>query len=143
MVPLALQAVVILAVMTPFSFDLHLTGALAGLSLLSVFGVGLGSLSYALALAVRKQDWMFWVVQQTLIFPLMLLSGLLLPLESGPGWMQVVAEFNPLTYLVDAERSLFAGDIVSTTVLWGVLAGLITAGLGLVVGIRGMSRSAD
>jgi len=143
MVPLALQAVVILAVMTPFSFDLHLTGALAGLALLAVFGVGLGSLSYALALAVRKQDWMFWVVQQTLIFPLMLLSGLLLPLESGPGWMQVVAKFNPLTYLVDAERSLFAGDIVSTTVLWGVLAGLITAGLGLVVGIRGMSRSAD
>jgi ABC-2 type transport system permease protein len=71
MVPLALQAVVILAVMTPFSFDLHLTGALAGLALLAVFGVGLGSLSYALALAVRKQDWMFWVVQQTLIFPLM------------------------------------------------------------------------
>ncbi len=57
--------------------------------------------------------------------------------------MQVVAKFNPLTYLVDAERSLFAGDIVSTTVLWGVLAGLITAALGLVVGIRGMSRSAD
>ena len=42
----------------------------------AVFGVGIGSLSYALALAVRKQDWMFWVVQQTLIFPLMILSAL-------------------------------------------------------------------
>ena len=28
------------------------------------------------------------MVQQTLLFPLLLLSGMLLPLEAGPGWMQ-------------------------------------------------------
>ncbi len=55
MVPLAGQAVVIVAVMVPFGFRLHLDGALLGLVLLAVFGVGLGSFSYALALAVRKQ----------------------------------------------------------------------------------------
>lgn len=54
----------------------------------SPWGVGLGSLSYALAIAVRKQDWMFWMVQQTVIFPVMILSGMLLPLEPGPGRMQ-------------------------------------------------------
>ena len=85
MVPLAGQAVIIVAVMIPFGFDLHPAGALIGFALLAVFGVGLGSLSYALAIAVRKQDWMFWVVQQTLMFPLMILSGMLLPLETGPG----------------------------------------------------------
>lgn len=57
--------------------------------------------------------------------------------------MQLVARFNPLTYLVDAQRSLFAGDLASATVLGGILAGLVTVALGLVVGIRGMSRSAD
>ena len=86
-------------------------GALIGLALLAVFGIGLGSFSYALAIAVRKQDWMFWVVQQTFLFPLMILSGMLLPLETGPEWMQVASKFNPLTYLVDAERALFAGDV--------------------------------
>jgi ABC-2 type transport system permease protein len=86
MVPLAGQAVVIIAVMIPFGFRLHIAGAVVGLALLAVFGVGLGSLSYALAIAVRKQEWMFWVVQQTLLFPLMILSGMLLPLETGrPG----------------------------------------------------------
>jgi ABC-2 type transport system permease protein len=143
MVPLALQAAVVVAVMTPTSFDLHPVGALAGLALLAVFGVGLGSFSYALALAVRKQDWMFWAVQQTLVFPLMLLSGLLLPLEAGPRWMQVVASFNPLTYLVDAERALFAGQLATADVLQGVVAAVVTAAAGLLVGIRVVVRSAD
>ncbi|MDQ3601841.1 MAG: ABC transporter permease [Actinomycetota bacterium] len=143
MVPLAGQAVIIVAVMMPFGFRLHPVGALTGLILLAVFGVGLGSLSYALAIAVRKQDWMFWVVQQTLIFPLMLLSGMLLPLETGPAWMQVAARFNPLTYVVDAERALFAGELATATVAWGWVAALVTAAVGLTVGVRVMAHSAD
>lgn len=143
MAPLAIQAVVIVAVMIPFGFELYVGGALVGLLLLAVFGIGLGSLSYALAIAVRKQEWMFWVVQQTLIFPLMILSGMLLPLESGPEWMQVASKFNPLTYLVNAERALFAGDVGSAAALWGWVAALVTVAVGLTVGIRSMRHSAD
>ena len=143
MAPLAAQAVIIVAVMIPFGFQLYVGGALIGLLLLAVFGIGLGSLSYALAIAVRKQEWMFWVVQQTLIFPLMILSGMLLPLESGPQWMQVASKFNPLTYLVDAERALFAGDVGSPAAAWGWVAALVTVAVGLTVGIRSMRRSAD
>ena len=142
MVPLFGQAVIVIGVMTPFAFDLHVGGALVGLALLAVFGVGLGSFSYALAIAVRKQDWMFWVVQQTFLFPLMILSGMLLPLETGPGWMRVASKFNPLSYLVDAERTLFSGDVWSSAVLWGLVAAIVTAALGLTVGIRAMLRSA-
>jgi ABC-2 type transport system permease protein len=141
MVPLAGQALVIVVVMLPFGFRFDLGGALAGLALLAVFGVGLGSLSYALAIAVRRQDWMFWAVQQTLLFPLLLLSGILLPLDSGPGWMQAVAQVNPVAHVVDAERALFAGELASTTVVWGWVAALATAAVGLAVGIRAMARS--
>ncbi|CAM3328918.1 ABC transporter permease [Occultella aeris] len=143
MVTLGAQAVLIVAVMVPFGFRLYPAGAVLGLALLAVFGIGLGSLSYALAIAVRKQDWMFWVVQQTFLFPLMILSGMLLPLESGPGWMQVLSRFNPLTYIVDAERALFSGEIATATVAWGVVAAVATLAVGLAVGIRGMRRSAD
>lgn len=142
-VPLLGQAAVVIAVMTPFGFDLHPAGALAGLVMLAVFGIGLGSLSYALAIAVRKQDWMFWVVQQTLLFPVMILAGMLLPLETGPRWMQVAADFNPLTWVLDAERAMFAGELASTTVAWGWVAAVVTAAGGLAVGIRVMSSSAD
>lgn len=141
MVPLAAQSAVVVAVMVPFGFQLHVAGAVVGLALIAVFGVGLGSLSYALAIAVRKQDWMFWVVQQTFLFPLMILSGMLLPLETGPGWMQVASRLNPLAYLVDAERALFAGRLTDTAVLWGWAAALVTAAIGLAVGVRAMVRS--
>lgn len=141
MVPLAGQAVVIVAVMTPFGFRLHLLGALVGLALLALFGVGMGALSYALALAVRRQEWMFWVVQQTLLFPLLILSGTLLPLESGPGWMRAAAAANPLAYVVDAERALFSGEVLSATVAWGWVAAVATTAVGLALGIRGMVRS--
>ena len=41
--------------------------------------------------------------------PLLILSGMLLPLDAGPRWVQIVGRFNPLTWIVDAERALFAG----------------------------------
>lgn len=140
-VTLVAQAVVIVLVMLPFGFRPHLGGALVGLALLAVLGVGISSLSYALAIAVRKQDWMFWVVQQTVLFPVMILSGMLLPLDGGPAWMQALARVNPLTYVVDAERALFAGDVVSAPVLWAFVAAGLTAALGLAVGIRSMRHS--
>lgn len=139
-VTLVAQAVVIVLVMLPFGFRLHPGGAVLGLLLLGVLGVGISSLSYALAIAVRRQDWMFWVVQQTVLFPVMILSGMLLPLDGGPGWMRALARVNPLTYVVDAERALFAGDVLSAPVLWGFVAAGLTAVVGLVVGIRSMRQ---
>ncbi len=83
-VPMLLQVVIILAVVTPFSFDLHPLGVLVGLVVLALFSIGIGSLSFALAIATRDQDWLFWTLQQTLIFPVLLLAGVLLPLEGAP-----------------------------------------------------------
>jgi len=143
MVPLTGQALVIILVMLPFGLRVDPAGVVVGLVVLAVFGVGLGSLSYALAVAVRKQEWMFWAVQQTLLFPLMILSGMLLPLSTGPGWMQVAAQFNPLAHVVAAERALFAGQFASAAVLSGAVAAAATAAVGLAVGIRVMARSAD
>ena len=103
-----------------------------------IFGVGLGALSYALAVASKGQDWIFWTVQQTLMFPMLLLAGILLPLEGGPGWMRALSKANPLTYLVDAERALFDGELIDAAVARGVVAGAATCAVGLAVGVRVM-----
>lgn len=140
-VPLVAQASIIVAVVIPFGFELHLGGALIGLGILATFGVGLGALSYTLALAVKAEDWIFWSVQQTLIFPLLLLSGMLLPIEDGPAWLRTLSTFNPLTHIVDAERQLFAGHLTDRHVLYGILAAVGLAIVGLGVGIRAMKRA--
>jgi len=139
--PLIVQAVIIIAVSIPFGFRLHPVPVLLGLAVLGVFGVGMGALSYALAIASRKREWMFWIVQQSLLFPLLILSGMMLPIASGPDWMQVIARFNPLTYLVDAERALFSGSLTEPAVLWGALAAVLTCAAGLVVGVQQIRRS--
>jgi ABC-2 type transport system permease protein len=113
-----------------------------GLALLAVFGVGLGALSYSLALATKNREWLFWGVQQTLIFPLLILSGMLLPLDAAPDWMRAVATVNPVNWVVLAERALFAGDLTDVTVLWGWVAAVVLAVVGLTVGIRSMRRAA-
>ena len=139
--PLVVQATLITLVAIPFGFQLYPVQASAGALLLGVFGVGMGAFSNALAIASRKREWMFWAVQQSLLFPLLILSGMMLPLEAGPEWMQVVSRFNPLTYIVDAERALFSGTFDDRSVPLAVVAALITCALGLWVGVRQVAKS--
>ena len=94
-------------------------GVLLGIVLLVPFSVGLGALSLALAIAAKEQSWIFWTVQQTAIFPLLLLAGVLLPLDGAPAWLQAASDVNPLKYLVDAERTLFAGAFFPVSQLPG------------------------
>ncbi|MFV0634997.1 ABC transporter permease [Demequina sp.] len=140
-VPIVAQVLVIVAIAWPFGFHPNVLGLLVGIAILAVFGMGLGSLSYALALVTKNREWMFWAVQQTLIFPLLILSGVLLPLDAGPRWMSAVAAVNPVNWVVQAERDLMAGDLWSASVGWGLLSALAVAAVGLVVGIRTMRKS--
>jgi ABC-2 type transport system permease protein len=141
-VPLLLQGILIVLVVTPFGFRLEPAGIAIGLLLLAIFGVGLGALSHSLALAVRKQEYLFWLIQQTVLFPLLLLSGILLPLDGAPDWLVALSRLNPLSYLVTAERALFAGDLTdpSIPIAAVVVVGVAVVGLGL--GTRMMRRSA-
>lgn len=140
-VPMLAQATLIVAVVTPFSFELHLGGIVVGLAILALFSVGVGALSFALAILSQGQDWLFWTVQQTLIFPVLLLAGVLLPLEGAPGWLQFLADLNPLAYIIEAERALFTGSYPTDTVAYGAIAASVVAALGLVVGLQTMRRS--
>jgi ABC-2 type transport system permease protein len=139
-VPVMAQAVIIVGVAIPFGFDLHLGGSLVGLAIVATFAVGLGALSHALAIASAGNDWIFWAVQQTVLFPLLLLSGMLLPVDDGPGWIQAASRINPLTHVVDAERALFAGDFADGSVLAGAVAAVAVLAIGLTVGIRAVRK---
>ncbi|NYG59677.1 ABC-2 type transport system permease protein [Nocardioides daedukensis] len=140
-VPMLMQTAIILVIVTPFSFDLHLPGVLVAVALLSLFSIGIGSLSFALALAAKDNEWVFWTVQQTVIFPVLLLAGILLPLDGAPGWLQTASDLNPLTYVVEASRALFAGDWPMATIGQGFLGAGLVAALGIGIGLRAMRNS--
>jgi ABC-2 type transport system permease protein len=139
-VPMMTHSVIIIAVTIPFGFRPH-AGAVLGLVMLAVMCVGLGALSYSLALASKAREWMFWAVQQTVMFPLLLLAGMLLPIDGGPEWLRTLSKLNPLTYVVDAERQLFNGEVFTATVAFGLLASVAVAALGLLIATRQIRRA--
>lgn len=87
---------------------------------------------------MRNRRLLFWGIQQTLLFPLLLLAGVMLPIENGPGWLQTMSQFNPLTYVVNAERALFNGVFDMSVVGAGAAAAAVVAGVGLTVGVWAM-----
>jgi ABC-2 type transport system permease protein len=44
-----------------------------------------------------------------IVFPLAFVSSAYVPVNTMPGWLQVFAKHQPLTYMVDAVRSLTLG----------------------------------
>jgi ABC-2 type transport system permease protein len=139
--PLLVQALALVVIALPFGFQLFPLEVLVGLVLLGAFGVGVAALSYSLAIAARKNTGLFYMVSQSVALPLMLLGGVLLPIESGPGWLYIASRFNPLTYLVEAERALFVGQLFSAAVLWGALVAVVVCLVGLLVGSRMIERT--
>jgi ABC-2 type transport system permease protein len=56
----------------------------------------------------------FMGIGQVLTMPLFFASNAIYPLEMMPGWLQVVSQVNPLTYEVDALRSLMVVGATSS-----------------------------
>jgi ABC-2 type transport system permease protein len=52
----------------------------------------------------------FQAINQFLVFPLYFLSGALYPLTNVPTALRIVAEFNPMSYAVDAIRDCLIGQ---------------------------------
>lgn len=140
-VPVFAQAAIILAIVTPFAFDLHPLTVLVGMLILAAFCFGIGALSLALALAAKDQQWLFWTVQQTVLFPILLLAGVLLPVDDGPRWLRVLSQINPMTHIVNAERALFAGSFPVDVVLGGAAAAVGVGVVGIWVGLRTMRNA--
>jgi ABC-2 type transport system permease protein len=113
-------------------------GVFASVVLILITGIGLASLSYVLALALPN-EYLFAPAVNSLAIPLMLLSGILLPIDRGPAWLDWLARLNPLRYILNATRDLFAGTLDSTVYI-GVNVALALAGISFAVGSRLFGR---
>ncbi len=112
-----------------------LAGVLIGFAFVALLTIALSSLSYALAMKVHTPQ-EFAPVINAITVPSMLLSGLMLPIALGPGWLDVLSHFMPLRYLVDAMRDAYVGRYATTGMLYGALVSVAFALLSLAVGTR-------
>jgi ABC-2 type transport system permease protein len=77
----------------------------------------------------------------TVAQPILLLSGILLPLAFAPLWLRRVANWNPFSWAVDGTRALFAGDLNNARVWEGLLIVGVLAVLSVFWAAREFSRS--
>jgi ABC-2 type transporter len=68
--------------------------------------------------------------------PLLLLSGIMLPMTLGPGWLQGIARATPFRYITDAMREAYAGHYANTIMVEGIAVALGLAALCLWIASR-------
>ncbi len=107
-VALVLQCLIITLLAIPFGMTVGLGNALLAFLLLGLIALMLSALSYGVALKLRSEDALAPLLN-TVGQPILLLSGILLPLLYAPGWLRAIARWNPFSWAVDAARALFAG----------------------------------
>ena len=122
------QCVLLIVVAYLMGLKADFGGVLLSLVLVIPMGIALASLSYALGLLLKSED----AIAPLLNFfttPLLLLSGVLLPIALAPDWLQGAAKISPFYYLVNATRALFLGNFSDSSVWIGFVLVVILAAL--------------
>jgi ABC-2 type transport system permease protein len=93
----------------PLGLEVDAAGVVVVLGMLALIGLVTAPLSYAAALILKSED-AFAPLVNSIAMPLLLLSGILLPMALAPDWLQFLSSLNPLSHTVDAARALFNGQ---------------------------------
>ena len=127
---IAIQVSVILGlgVLLGAEIALGVVGALGIVGVGILFSLWFVALSNSLAVLTKDQESTI-IAANLLQFPLLFLSSAFLPLETLPGWIQTFAAVNPVTYGVDAARSIMLDrdvmTVVDVTTFGGTLDGVV------------------
>ncbi|YAL83258.1 ABC transporter permease [Dermacoccaceae bacterium W4C1] len=127
---LLVQCLILVGLAYALGMRATLWGAALGIVIALLLGAAGSALSNAVALRTKSEEVMAPLIN-VVTMPVLLLSGILLPMTLGPDWLQRVSEALPTRYVVDGVRAAFAGDIGSSSLHVGLLvtAGLLTVGL--------------
>ncbi len=132
------QATVV--IVTAFAMGARYETGLAGLVVMillaSIFGMAWAGLSNIVALRTQNAE-VTMVIGIVLLFPILFLSTGFMPTALLPDWLDTVARFNPLSYLIDAERALVNDGWEWSLIVQSIV---VTLGLGAVT-LTGATRA--
>ncbi|HEV2027584.1 MAG TPA: ABC transporter permease [Candidatus Dormibacteraeota bacterium] len=140
MLSIVVQSLILILLALPFGLSVHPLGVVIVLALIALIGLFTASISYAVALAVRNEN-SYASIVFTVSLPILLLSGVLLPLGFAPQWLRNIAAANPLSYAVDAARAVFNDHITDPSVPKGVAIMLVLSIVAIFIGARAFGRA--
>jgi ABC-2 type transport system permease protein len=137
---LLFQSMVLVICSLFFGLKIDPVGAFALAFLLVLIGITMASLSYCLALVTREGGILAGVTN-TFILPLLILSGVMLPISFGPPWIRALARLDPFLYAVNAARALIGGAIGDPAVPLAFAVFVATSLAALTLFIRAMREA--
>jgi ABC-2 type transport system permease protein len=139
-VSLVAQAVIITLLALLFDLRVFIGNLLLAYLMLALISLMTSAVSYGVALVVKSEDALA-PLMNTVAQPVLLLSGILLPLTFAPGWLQGIADWNPFSWAVNGTRALFRGDLGSSDVWQGLVIMAVLAVLAVLWSAREFARS--
>jgi ABC-2 type transport system permease protein len=115
---LFVQAVILVGLGLVLGMEASGPGIVLGVALTLMLGGACAAASNAFALMTKSEDVMAPVINLVMM-PVLLLSGILLPMSFGAGWLERLSDFMPIKHVTDAVRAAFFGDY-EADMLWGV-----------------------
>jgi ABC-2 type transport system permease protein len=112
------QCILITLIAIPLGLKLNAAGFLLALPLYAMIAVTMASMSYSFGMIFKIEDNLAPTLNM-IIMPILLLSGIMLPMALAPKWLQDLSKLNPFSYAVDASRMLFAGNYGNVEILEG------------------------
>ncbi len=147
MVPLFFEAAIMAGVLLGVSLLLGATletglgGLLIILALSGLFGIAFAGVSFIAALLTKSEQ--AASALSLLMFPVVFISTAFVPRELMPGWMQSVNDFNPVTFQIEAIRSLmtegYDWNAIGKAVLSLLIVGVILQA-GTLLAFRRLAR---
>ena len=125
--------VIIMAFIVGVSFATGAPGILAFMFLSGLWGLIFTGFPYAIALKTGNPAAVS--ISFLLFFPFLFMTTLFVPHEAMTGWLGTAADYNPVTYLLAALRSLISNGWEPLTLVKGLAAilgvGVVSIGLSL------------
>jgi ABC-2 type transport system permease protein len=138
-VTLTVQAIVLVLAGVAFGLRAPLGGVLISLGFVAIVAVSLSAVSYATGLLLKSEDALAPLLNMIMV-PLMLLSGIMLPMTLGPYWLRIASKCTPFGYIINAMRGAFAGHYLTTIMLEGICVAVGLAALCLSLASRAFMK---
>jgi ABC-2 type transport system permease protein len=136
---LLIQATLLTLIAVALGLRVPLAGALITVGIVGLLGVALASLSYAAGLWLKSEDALAPLLNMVSV-PVLLLSGILLPMTLAPTWLRRLAQLNPFSHVVDAARAAFQNKFDDGSLVIGLVSAAVLAVVGLAVATRTFQR---
>ncbi|MET3900503.1 ABC-2 type transport system permease protein [Devosia sp. UYZn731] len=134
-VVLVVQAIILIVCALFFGLRVPVGAAVLGIIMIGLLGAAFSYFSYSAGLAMKSED-AFAPLVNMVSLPILLLSGILLPMSLAPQWLQLLSDVNPFKHIVNAVRALFRGEVGTFEVGLGLVLALILIALGAWAGKR-------